>query len=88
MAPLKTTLQNPSQISLDTIGVSLPVIFNGVTIGRAAINVRCTTCLVVNIGDSLLLQEFDLVPGANIVDTEFHYQPANSNDTIAQVCTS
>ncbi|PPQ89568.1 hypothetical protein CVT25_012240 [Psilocybe cyanescens] len=66
VAPLKTTLQNPSQISLDTVDVSLPVVFNGVVIGRAAIS------------------EFDLVPGSNTVDTEFHYQPANANDTIAQ----
>lgn len=38
VAPLKTTLQNPSNISLNTVGISLPVLFNGVTIGRAAIN--------------------------------------------------
>ncbi|KDR75403.1 hypothetical protein GALMADRAFT_553913 [Galerina marginata CBS 339.88] len=41
VTPLKTTLQNPSNISLDTVDVSLPVIFSGVTIGRAAINVGC-----------------------------------------------
>ncbi|KAH9485291.1 hypothetical protein JR316_0002199 [Psilocybe cubensis] len=70
VAPLTTTLQNPSQISLDTIGVSLPVIFSGVTIGRAVID------------------EFNLVPGTNVVNTEFHYQPANSNDTIAQAFLS
>ncbi|KAF8160985.1 hypothetical protein B0H34DRAFT_699004 [Crassisporium funariophilum] len=66
VAPLKTTLQNPSNISLDTVGVSLPVIFNGVAIGRAAIS------------------EFDLKPGENVIDTEFHYQPADANDTVAQ----
>ncbi|CAA7259257.1 unnamed protein product [Cyclocybe aegerita] len=65
-APLKTTLQNPSNISLDTVGVSLPVLFNGVAVGRAA------------------LDEFALVPGSNVVDTEFRYQPANPNDTVAQ----
>ncbi|KAF8972948.1 hypothetical protein BDZ97DRAFT_1691577 [Flammula alnicola] len=66
VAPLKTTLQNPSNISLDTIDVALPVVFNGVTIGRAAIN------------------EFDLKPGENVIDTEFHYQPADPNNTVAQ----
>ncbi|KAJ3518119.1 hypothetical protein NLJ89_g70 [Agrocybe chaxingu] len=65
-APLKTTLQNPSNISLDTVGVFLPVLFNGVAVGRAA------------------LDEFPLVPGSNVVDTEFRYQPANPNDTVAQ----
>ena len=39
VSPLQTTLQNPSNVSLDTVDISLPVIFNGVTIGRAAINV-------------------------------------------------
>jgi hypothetical protein len=29
-------------------------------------------------------QPFNLVPGENIVPTEFHYEPANANDTVAQ----
>lgn len=29
-------------------------------------------------------QEFDLVPGENVVATEFHYEPDNANDTTAQ----
>ncbi|KAF9451269.1 hypothetical protein P691DRAFT_757432 [Macrolepiota fuliginosa MF-IS2] len=66
LSPLTTTLQNPSNISLDTVGVSLPVIYQGTKIGRAAIN------------------EFDLVPGENVVPTEFHYEPDNANDTVAQ----
>jgi hypothetical protein len=39
VSPLTTTLQNPSNISLQTVDVSLPVIFRNVVIGRAAINV-------------------------------------------------
>ncbi len=30
-------------------------------------------------------QEFDLQPGENVVATEFHYEPADANDTVAQV---
>jgi len=40
ISPLKTTLQNPSNISLDTVDIELPVVFKGVTVGRAAISVR------------------------------------------------
>jgi antitoxin (DNA-binding transcriptional repressor) of toxin-antitoxin stability system len=68
VAPLQTTLQNPSNVSLNTVSISLPVIFNGVNIGRTAIN------------------EFDLKPGQNIINAEFHYKPADANDTVAQVC--
>lgn len=39
VAPLKTILQNPSNISLNTNNVALPVYYNGVSIGRAAIPV-------------------------------------------------
>ncbi|PPQ99716.1 hypothetical protein CVT24_009699 [Panaeolus cyanescens] len=67
VSPLKTTLINPSNVSLDTIDISLPVVFQGTTIGRAA------------------LKEFNLVPGPNVIDTEFHYQPADANDTTAQL---
>lgn len=30
------------------------------------------------------LQTFNLVPGENAVPAEFHYEPDNANDTIAQ----
>ncbi|KAK7064212.1 hypothetical protein R3P38DRAFT_3165227 [Favolaschia claudopus] len=66
VSPLTTTLQNPSNVSLDTVDISLPVIYKGVKIGRAVID------------------ELDLVPGQNVVATEFHYQPADANDTVAQ----
>ena len=33
VSPLTTTLQNPSNISLLTTGIALPVIFNGVQVG-------------------------------------------------------
>lgn len=39
LSPLTTTLENPSNISLNTVDVSLPVMFQGTKIGRAAINV-------------------------------------------------
>ncbi|KDQ57731.1 hypothetical protein JAAARDRAFT_69819 [Jaapia argillacea MUCL 33604] len=64
--PLTTTLHNPSNVSLETIDIALPVYYNGVMLGRAAIN------------------PFNLVPGDNVVPTEFHYEPANANDTVAQ----
>ncbi|KAJ7072466.1 hypothetical protein C8F01DRAFT_1299136 [Mycena amicta] len=66
VAPLTTTLQNPSNISLKTVDISLPVIYQGVNIGRAAI------------------ADFNLVPGENTVAAEFHYEPADANDTVAQ----
>ncbi|KAJ3838704.1 hypothetical protein F5878DRAFT_725102 [Lentinula raphanica] len=66
VAPLTTTLENPSNISLDTINIALPVFYEGTMIGRAAINT------------------FDLVPGTNAIPSEFHYEPSNSNDSVAQ----
>jgi hypothetical protein len=36
---LKTTLQNPSNVSLSTVDIALPVIYKNTKIGRAAINV-------------------------------------------------
>ncbi|KAJ7874667.1 hypothetical protein B0H14DRAFT_3551962 [Mycena olivaceomarginata] len=66
VSPLTTVLTNPSNISLSTVDILLPVIYEGVTIGKAAIAV------------------FDLVPGENTVAAEFHYEPANANDTVAQ----
>jgi len=66
LSPLITTLNNPSNISLNTVDISLPTFFKGVEIGRAVVN------------------NFDLVPGKNSMPAEFHYQPANANDTIAQ----
>ncbi|KAI0354382.1 hypothetical protein OH77DRAFT_1404952 [Trametes cingulata] len=65
-SPLTTQLQNPSNISLQSVDVSFPVIYKGVALGRAAI-------------DTL-----DLVPGENTIATEFHYAPADANDTTAQ----
>lgn len=65
-SPLTTTLENPSNISLQSVDVSFPVTYKGVVLGRAAI-------------DTL-----DLVPGENTIATEFHYAPADANDTIAQ----
>ncbi|KAI0370690.1 hypothetical protein BV20DRAFT_966193 [Pilatotrama ljubarskyi] len=65
-SPLTTKLQNPSNVSLQSVDVSFPVIYKGVALGRAAI-------------DTL-----DLVPGENTIATEFHYAPADANDTTAQ----
>ncbi|GJJ06156.1 hypothetical protein Clacol_000345 [Clathrus columnatus] len=66
ITPLTTTLNNPSNISLTTVDVSLPVMFEGVELGRAVID------------------SFNLVPGDNVIPAEFHYMPANPNDTTAQ----
>ncbi|KAG5653629.1 hypothetical protein H0H81_011855 [Sphagnurus paluster] len=38
VAPLKTVLQNPSNISLDTVGISLPVLWQGTKVGRVVID--------------------------------------------------
>ncbi|KAH7875192.1 uncharacterized protein C8R40DRAFT_1170817 [Lentinula edodes] len=65
-APLTTTLENPSNISLDTTDIALPVYYEGSMVGRAFIN------------------NLNLVPGTNSVPSEFHYEPANSNDSVAQ----
>ncbi|OBZ73242.1 hypothetical protein A0H81_06855 [Grifola frondosa] len=65
-APLTTMLENPSNISLQTISIALPVYYKDVLLGRAAI-------------DTL-----NLVPGENVVATEFHYAPNDANDTTAQ----
>ena len=43
VTPLKTTLQNPSNVTLNTVNIALPVTFNGVGIGRAVIDVRVVT---------------------------------------------
>jgi hypothetical protein len=32
----------------------------------------------------LTLQTFNLVPGENTIPAEFHYEPDNANDTVAQ----
>lgn len=40
-SPVTTSLQNPSNVSLQTNNIGLPVIYNGVQLGRAAINVSC-----------------------------------------------
>jgi hypothetical protein len=32
----------------------------------------------------LTLQTFNLVPGENTIPAEFHYEPDNTNDTVAQ----
>ena len=37
--PLTTTLQNPSNISLETNNIALPVIYSGTQLGRASISV-------------------------------------------------
>ncbi|KAF7298203.1 hypothetical protein HMN09_01042200 [Mycena chlorophos] len=66
VSPLTATLNNPSNISLDTIDISLPVFYENVQIGAAVID------------------QFPLVPGEVSVASEFHYAPANANDTTAQ----
>ncbi|KAG6854052.1 hypothetical protein C0991_011030 [Blastosporella zonata] len=38
ISPLITTLQNPSNVTLDTVDVSLPVMYQGTKIGRTVVN--------------------------------------------------
>ncbi|KAF8840051.1 hypothetical protein BDN67DRAFT_1054007 [Paxillus ammoniavirescens] len=66
VAPLTTVLENPSNVSLSTVGIALPVYYDDVMIGRAAFNT------------------FNLLPGENSMAGEFHYEPADANDTVAQ----
>ena len=49
VAPLQATLQNPSNVSLNTVGILLPVTFNGVNIGLTAINVQIISLLSRNV---------------------------------------
>lgn len=65
-SPITTTLNNPSNISLETVDVELPVFYQGVQLGRAVID------------------PLNLVPGDNTLQTVFHYEPADANDTTAQ----
>jgi hypothetical protein len=40
--------------------------------------------MITRVGLILTLQTFNLVPGENTIPAEFHYEPDNANDTIAQ----
>ncbi|KAG2368054.1 hypothetical protein BDR07DRAFT_1391769 [Suillus spraguei] len=66
ISPLTSSMNNPSNVSLDTIDIALPVYYQDVMIGRATFN------------------SFNLVPGEDMMPGEFHYEPANPNDTIAE----
>jgi hypothetical protein len=46
LAPLKTTLQNPSNVTLETVDVALPVFYKDVEIGRAAIDVSFSVFVI------------------------------------------
>ncbi|PVF99379.1 hypothetical protein CPB86DRAFT_293734 [Serendipita vermifera] len=65
-SPLKTGLNNPSEITLKAGSISLPTYFQDVQVGTSVV------------------PTFNLVPGANSLDAEFRYQPADANDTVAQ----
>ncbi|KAG1851680.1 hypothetical protein F4604DRAFT_1933963 [Suillus subluteus] len=66
ISPLTSSMNNPSNVSLDTVDIALPVYYQDVMIGRAAFN------------------PFNLIPGEDTIPGEFHYEPANPNDTIAE----
>ncbi|KIK99094.1 hypothetical protein PAXRUDRAFT_30734 [Paxillus rubicundulus Ve08.2h10] len=66
VAPLTAVMDNPSRVSLSTVGIALPVYYDDVMIGRAAFST------------------FKLLPGENTMAGEFHYEPADANDTVAQ----
>lgn len=65
-SPLKTGLNNPSEITLKAGSISLPTYYQDVQVGTSVV------------------PTFDLVPGANTLDAEFRYSPADANDTVAQ----
>ncbi|TBU23049.1 hypothetical protein BD311DRAFT_704566 [Dichomitus squalens] len=56
-APLTTALSNPSNISLQTVGVELPVFYQDVMLGRAVID-----SLNLQPGDNTVSAEFHYVP--------------------------
>ncbi|KIY74263.1 hypothetical protein CYLTODRAFT_363931 [Cylindrobasidium torrendii FP15055 ss-10] len=70
LATLTAGLDNPSNVTLHTTDIALPVTYDDTVIGRA------------------VLDPFDLYPGAGEFDTEFHYSPADANDTKAQAFLS
>jgi hypothetical protein len=84
MSPLTTKLQNPSNISLRTNDIALPVFFKGTQLGRAAINVSTLETLFCCNTRLTHKQPFLLVPGENTIPTVFEYMPADRNDTTAQ----
>lgn len=45
VSPLTTTLKNPSNVSLETVDISLPVIYQNVKIGRSVIDVSFRACM-------------------------------------------
>ncbi|KAF5389363.1 hypothetical protein D9757_004389 [Collybiopsis confluens] len=57
VTPLTTTLDNPSNVSLQTVNIALPVLYEGTMIGRAAID---TFDLVP--GSNAILSEFHYEP--------------------------
>lgn len=87
VAPLTVTLGNPSNITLQTVDISLPVMFKDVVIGRAALDVNIFSISIFH-PLTFCYQTFDLIPGQNIIPAEFHYQPDDANNTVAQVSIS
>ncbi|KAH7915074.1 hypothetical protein BJ138DRAFT_1122997 [Hygrophoropsis aurantiaca] len=63
ISPITTTMQNPSNVSLSTVDIALPVYYNDVMIGRAAISPFNLTP-----GENVMAGEFQYAP-ANANDT-------------------
>ncbi|PWN53595.1 hypothetical protein IE53DRAFT_140447 [Violaceomyces palustris] len=64
--PLTVQLANPSNLTVFTDEVFLPVIFSGEQVGKAEI------------------PTLGLIPGNNLVQSYFYYEPANANSSVAQ----
>lgn len=64
--PLKVTLNNPSNLTVNTKDISLPTRYQGYEAGRT------------------IIPGLGLIPGDNLVDVEFHYMPADANNSVAQ----
>ncbi|PWN24968.1 hypothetical protein BDZ90DRAFT_262821 [Jaminaea rosea] len=66
LIPLKATLENPSQLTVFTDQVSLPIVYRNVYVGRA------------------IIPQLGLIPGTNVITTNFQYMPDNPGNEVAQ----
>lgn len=84
ISPLTAVMDNPSNISLSTVDIALPVYYENVMIGRAAFNVSQRLIHGSSVLNSAFSQTFNLMPGENAMAGEFQYEPVDANDTVAE----
>lgn len=84
ISPLTTVIDNPSNVSLSTVDIALPVYYENVMVGHAAFNVGRRLTQGSFCPEQRISQTFNLVPGENSMAGEFHYEPADANDTVAE----